>query len=89
MIGISRSTLLRWLANGILDDAETYGGFLAIECFKLYGQDNIRVLGDLHKQSVTNYIEKFPVFSNKIHCKSVQEFILFGDPSLKIGGYSI
>jgi hypothetical protein len=73
--------------NGILDDAEKYGGYLGVECFRLSGQENIEVLGDIHKLAVSNYIDNFPVQSDNLHCKSVMEFILIGDPSLKIGGY--
>jgi hypothetical protein len=73
--------------NGIPDDAEAYGGFLAVELFRLYGQEGIHTLGLLHQQALTNYVDQFPVHSDKYHCKSVQEFILFGDPSLRIGGY--
>ncbi len=73
--------------NGVLDDAEMYGGFLAVEFFRLYGENELRFLGDIFKKSVLNYNDIFPVNSNKIHSKSVQEYILMGDPSLKIGGY--
>jgi hypothetical protein len=74
--------------DSILDDAEMYGGFLAVDLFRLYGQTGIDTLGLLHQQAVTDYIDQFAVQSDKIHCKSVQEFILFGDPSLQIGGYN-
>jgi hypothetical protein len=74
--------------NGVLDDAETYGGFLAVEFFKMFGQEELDILGDIHKSILTNYVNDFPVFSQKLHCKSVMEFILIGDPSLKIGGYN-
>lgn len=73
--------------NGIPDDAELYGGFLAVELFRLYGREGIDNLGALHQKALSNYVDLFPVHTDKIHCKSVQEFILFGDPSLKIGGY--
>jgi len=73
--------------NGIPDDAELYGGFLAVELFRLYGQEGVQTLGMLHQQALTNYVDQMPVHSDKTHCKSVQEFILFGDPSLRIGGY--
>jgi hypothetical protein len=73
--------------NGILDDAEKYGGFLGVECFRLYGEEQICILGDLHKLSIQNYCEQFPVHSNIIDCKSILENLLIGDPSLKIGGY--
>jgi hypothetical protein len=74
--------------NGIPDDAELYGGFLAVELFRLYSKEGIQTLGVLHQQALTNYVDQFQVHSNKEHSKSVQEFILFGDPSLKIGGYA-
>jgi len=74
-------------ANGIPDDAELYGGFLAVELFRLYGQEGIETLGLLHQQALSNYANQFPVHTNILHCKSLQEFILLGDPSLRIGGY--
>ncbi len=74
--------------NGILDDAELYGGFLAVELFRLYTQEHIDTLGVLHQKALSNYVDLLPVDKDKLHCKSVQEFILFGDPSLKIGGYA-
>jgi len=73
--------------NGIPDDAEKYGGFLAVELFRLYSQEGIQTLGVLHQQALTNYVDQFPVHTDKLNSKSVQEFILFGDPSLQIGGY--
>jgi hypothetical protein len=73
--------------NGILDDAEMYGGFLAVEFFRLYSEEGMSYLGDIFMQSILNYIDIFPVYNNKIHGKSIQEYILIGDPSLKIGGY--
>ena len=74
-------------SNGIPDDAEMYGGFLAVELFRLYGQEGIQTLGILHQQALTHYVDQFSVHTDKYHSKSVQEFILFGDPSLRIGGY--
>jgi hypothetical protein len=73
--------------NGVLDDAESHGGFLAVELFRLYGQEGIQTLGLCHQQAISNYIDLFPVDTDFIHCKSIQEFILLGDPSLQIGGY--
>jgi len=51
------------------------------------GQENIEILGDIHKTAVSNYIDNFKEYSQKTGCKSIMEFILLGDPSLKIGGY--
>ncbi len=73
--------------NDIPDDAESFGGKLAVEILRLYGEEGIEILGQIHHQTVTDYVANFPVSSNKFHCKSVLEWILIGDPSLKIGGY--
>jgi len=73
--------------NDIPDDAESFGGKLAVEILRLYGEEGIEILGQIHHQTVTDYITNFAVSSNKFHCKSVLEWILIGDPSLKIGGY--
>jgi len=73
--------------NGIPDDVEIYGGFLAVETFRLYSEEEIDILGEIHSMAIKNYIPANPVNTNKIHCKSVLEWVLIGDPSLKIGGY--
>ena len=74
--------------NNIPDDAEQYGGWLAVECLRLYGQENKTILGDIHQTAIANYIQKFSPVNTQTECKSVQEFILIGDPTLKIGGYN-
>lgn len=73
--------------NEIPDDVEIYGGFLAIEVFRLYAEENMDILGHIHAKTVENYVSTQPILTNKVHCKSVLEWILIGDPSLKIGGY--
>ena len=73
--------------NGIPDDAEKLGGLLATEVFRLYGEEEMRTLGEIHSQTVEDYVSNFPVSTNKYDCKSVQEWILIGDRSLRIGGY--
>lgn len=73
--------------NGIPDDAEIYGGGLAVESLRLYGEEGRVTLGELYTHSLKSYILTYPVYSNLFHSKSVQEYILIGDPSLQIGGY--
>jgi hypothetical protein len=73
--------------NGIPDDAESFGGKLAVDVLRLYGEEGIETLGEIHCRTVEDYVSDFPVSLNKYHCKSVIEWILIGDPSLKIGGY--
>ena len=74
-------------SNGIPDDVEMYGGQLAVEVFKLYAEEKIDILGQIYSKTVEDYVSSHSVKTNKIHCKSVQEWILIGDPSLNIGGY--
>jgi hypothetical protein len=73
--------------NGIPDDVESFGGRLATEVLRLYGEEGYRVLGEIHYQTVEDYVSAFGVSTNKYHCKSVLDWILIGDPSLRIGGY--
>lgn len=74
-------------SNGIPDDVEKFGGFLAVETFRLYSEEGMDILGEIHSTAIKNYIPANPVNTDKIHCKSVLEWTIIGDPSLKIGGY--
>ena len=38
-------------------------------------------------QVITDYVNTFPVYTDRYDCKIVETHILLGDPSLKIGGY--
>jgi hypothetical protein len=68
--------------------------------FKVYHDDGKTRLGETHGQTLTDYLNQFPInwdmnwadheqAPSLVNCKSVQEWILFGDPSLQIGGYTI
>ena len=74
--------------NQIPDMIEIASGFLSLEFLRVYAKEKIDILGELHSKAIENYVHVFPVESNKIDCKTVQEYGLLGDPSLKIGGYS-
>jgi len=65
-----------------------------IQFFVEYGNERHEHLGDVWMQSVSNYIEKYPIDWNQpagsdasIDAKTPSEWTLFGDPSLRIGGY--
>lgn len=73
--------------NGIVDDAERFGGFLAVEFFRIHGDQGVDILGEVFSGTINSYISKFKVHQDKLECKSVTEWTLIGDPSLKIGGY--
>jgi hypothetical protein len=74
--------------DGIPDCTQYYDGWLELEFFHLYNQENITVLGQTYYQAVTGYIQTFPVNTNRYDAKVIQTHILLGDPSLKIGGYN-
>lgn len=72
----------------IPDMIEIASGFLSLEFLRVYADENIDILGEVHSKAIENYVHVFPVHSSKVDCKTVQEYGLLGDPSLKIGGYS-
>lgn len=63
-------------------------GWITIEFFRQYGEEGQTVLGDAHAQSITSYIQTHDMNDFEAgHPKSVQQWVLLGDPSLQIGGY--
>jgi len=73
--------------DGIPDCTQYYDGWLELEFFRLYNQQNITILGQTYYQDVTGYINNFPADTNRYDAKVLETHILLGDPSLKIGGY--
>ncbi len=88
-------TGLDWFAEGdynndsIPDCTQFYSGFVNTQFFKNYGVNNITILGEAHTQALIDYLNAFPPMLEKLDCKTVQEFVLLGDPSLQIGGYTL
>jgi hypothetical protein len=65
--------------------------WLDTEFFRMYGEENAENLGSAHSNAIANYINHFDMddsYDGIGHVKSVQQWTLLGDPSLKIGGYS-
>ena len=84
--------------DSIPDCTQYFSGYANTHFFKNYGQNNMTTLGQAHTQTLVDYISEHPVdwemdwkdeesASTLIDCKTVQEFVLMGDPSLQIGGY--
>ncbi|MBN2603307.1 MAG: hypothetical protein JXA91_04155 [Candidatus Thermoplasmatota archaeon] len=69
------------------ENTERYGGWLWPEFFRLYFEENIDILGETFTQALNNYITHFSPMGQS-HTKTVEEMILLGDPTLKIGGHS-
>ena len=64
-----------------------YTSGLCAEFFKIIGEKEIGILGDVFTNAITRIVENNSAAEDRIQCKCVQEFQLIGDPSLKIGGY--
>ncbi len=73
-----------------------YGGieWLDKQFFSEFGRNHTEVLGDTWKDAVTSVIRQCPinwsddsVDGSALVVKNIQQWALFGDPSLKIGGY--
>ena len=84
-------------STGLCWDGVEYGGggsdWLNTNFFKVYN-NGTKKLGEIWKDTISNFIETFPIDwetpaggISSIDAKSVQEWVLLGDPSLKIGGY--
>jgi len=68
--------------------------FLNSQLFYEYGTNGTDILGEAWGNAITNYLDNYPInWSTKAgwdysyDAKTVQEWALLGDPSLKIGGY--
>jgi len=68
------------------------GGFLESNFFEIYSTHPEYTLGQAHSHTISNYIANFPINNyneyRNTDRKTVEEWVLLGDPSLKIGGYS-
>ncbi len=73
--------------NGVADYLEVLDGWLELRFFQLYGEEHQTVLGLNHGQTITEYMHRFLGNNDRMDVKMVQQWELFGDPSLKIGGY--
>ena len=80
------------------DKVQFKGGIneLEVQFFHQYGKGETNILGDLWQESINWYVSTYPVDWNLdfqtedswIDSQVIQTWILFGDPSLKIGGYA-
>jgi hypothetical protein len=73
------------------EDLTTGGGdsWITIEFFRQYGAEGRTVLGQAYQQTLTAYLDTFDMNDLAAgHPKSVQQWVLLGDPTLQIGGYA-
>ena len=73
--------------NDIADYLEVLDGWLELRFLQFFGEDHKDILGENHGQTLTEYLHRFIGNNAKMDIKMVHQWELFGDPSLKIGGY--
>ena len=73
--------------NGVNDYLECLDGWLELRFFQLYSHENVDVLGGLHSGAMKDYLNDYLCSQDEMDIKMVQQWQLFGDPSLMIGGY--
>jgi len=73
--------------NSIADYIEILDGWLELRFLEFYGREGKDILGENHADTLTGYLLKFHGDEAMMDVKMVQQWQLFGDPSLKIGGY--
>ena len=81
------------------EDKESQEGasdYLDPQFFWEYGINGTDILGETWGHAITNYLKKYPIDWSTpagedaaIDAKTVQQWILLADPSLKIGGYPL
>jgi hypothetical protein len=86
--GLEWNALYGWDTDDIPDCTEYFSGYIDGRFFHAYGVDGIHNLGDAWGQAITDYLDRFPGMSKSWDCKTAQQWLLLGDPSLLIGGYS-
>ena len=86
-IGVFGSTSNTWYYCND-DYADGLFGYLETSLFSNYN-GGLDTLGELWTATITDYINNFPVMNDGNDCKTVEEFVLLGDPSLRLGGYNV
>jgi len=81
------------------EDKQSFSGagdYLEPTFFHEYGENGTHILGQVWGNAITDYLNHYPIDWNThaakdsaIDAKTVQQWALFGDPSLMIGGYPV
>ena len=77
-----------WDSDDIPDCTQYFSGYLDSRFFHAYGVNGLQNLGDAWSEAIADYLDKFPGMKKPWDCKTAQQWLLLGDPSLLIGGYS-
>jgi hypothetical protein len=74
--------------NGVNDYLEVLDGWMELRFLQLYNEEQVDILGKLHSGAMKDYLHTFLCSQDEMDTKMVQQWQLFGDPSLKVGGYT-
>lgn len=81
--------------NGDLDgDGKNLPDYLEIVCgyqnlqFYKTIREGVDILGEVWGATINKYLTTFPGMDSHLDAKTISQWVLLGDPSLKIGGYS-
>lgn len=70
------------------DCVESLCGYLEAQFFKGYQLHHINVLGKTWCHAIIEYLQIYPGMEQWSDAKTLEQWVLLGDPTLKIGGYS-
>ena len=73
--------------NSICDYLEILDGWMELRFLELCSSADKQILGRNYGQTMTEYLNRFINNVDEMDTKMVQQWQLFGDPSLRIGGY--
>jgi len=68
------------------DCVEAFGGYLE-RCFYKTFNESVEILGEVWGGAINKYLNVYPGMDYQWDAKVIEEWVLLGDPSLKIGGY--
>jgi len=93
-ISVIASTAISYESSDI-DSKKGGCEWLDINFFEQYGINKVDILGEIWRGTVTAFLQNFTVNWNDTNdagdaliVKNVEQWLLIGDPSLKIGGYN-
>jgi hypothetical protein len=72
--------------DDVNDYLEVLDGWLELRFFQLYSHEKVDTLGNLHSGAIKDYLHTFINSGDEMDLKMVQQWELFRDPSLKVGG---
>ena len=70
------------------DCIESLIGYLETQFFKAYKVNHLDILGKTMCQAINEYLKIYPGMDGWSDAKTLEQWILFGDPTLMIGGYT-